>query len=378
MLAARHGRLRRPARALGYPGRTGDADFVQRIIDAMAHNMNTTHRSSPVLPGLLMAATLSVALLTTAPAQPARDWFQITDGVFRNHMEYHQLKLAKGGETVLADVKGPGKVTYFYITDDTQVRWYPGLVLKVFWDDEAEPSIQVPLADFFGAMGGKTIDYQSAALQINHACYMCYLPMPFSQRARFLLVNDGDRDYSQSVAYGIDYEQDPRYATEKSRLHAVWRRSNPVEGGLHTLLEARGRGHFVGNMLQVFTKWNGWWGEGDTIFHLDGEKITHTPGTEDEYGSCWGFEHTYSYLYSGYLQNDKGSNRMYRWYLTNPVRFQKTLKVEIQNQRYQNGQIPSRDDYSSVAFWYQEEPHQTAALQPFAERTGASRAAEYK
>jgi hypothetical protein len=41
-------------------------------------------------------------------------------------------------------------VPYFYITDDTQVRWYPGLVLKVFWEEEAEPSIQVPLSDFFG------------------------------------------------------------------------------------------------------------------------------------------------------------------------------------------------------------------------------------
>jgi hypothetical protein len=71
----------------------------------------------------------------------------------------------------------------------------------------------------------------------------------------------------------------------------------------------------------------------DTIFRLDGKPMTHTPGTEDEYGSCWGFEHLYSYLYSGYLQMEKGDNRMYRWYVANPVRFQESLKVEIQNQR---------------------------------------------
>jgi hypothetical protein len=207
---------------------------------------------------------------------------------------------------------------------------------------------------------------------------MCYLPMPFARRARFLLANDGDRDYSQSVAYGIDYEEDSRYATEKSRLHGAWRRSNPVEGGLHTLLEVRGRGHYVGNVLQVYTKWGGWWGEGDTVFHLDENSITHTPGTEDEYGACWGFEHTYSYLYSGYLLNGQGTNRMYRWYLANPVRFQKSLKVEIQNQRYQDGQVPSRDDYTSMAFWYQEEPHQPFTLQPFSQRASASRAIDYK
>jgi hypothetical protein len=86
--------------------------------------------------------------------------------------------------------------------------------------------------------------------------------------------------------------KDPLYATEKSRLHCTWRRSNPVEGGPHNLLEARGRGHYVGNVLQVHTKWGGWWGEGDAIFHLDEKTITHTPGTEDEYGACWGFEHT--------------------------------------------------------------------------------------
>ena len=78
-------------------------------------------------------------------------------------------------------------------------------------------------------------------VQINHACYMCYLPMPFSRRARFVLANDGERDYSQSVAYGIDYEQGAAFAEEKSRLHCAWRRSNPVKDGLHTLLEPRGR-----------------------------------------------------------------------------------------------------------------------------------------
>jgi hypothetical protein len=280
------------------------------------------------------------------------------------------LEVPKGKETVLADLKGPGKVTYFYITDDTQVHWYPGLVLKVFWDDETEPSVQTPLSDFFGAIGGKTIEYQSTFMQINHGCYMCYLPMPFSRRARFILANDGDRDYSQSVAYGIDYEEGPALAREKSRLHCAWHRSNPVQNGLHTLLETRGRGHYVGNFLQVHTQFGGWWGEGDTIFHLDGQSMTHTPGTEDEYGSCWGFGHTYSYLYSGYLEMENGDNRMYRWYAANPVRFQQSLKVQIQNQ-HQNGTptTSDADDYTSVAFWYQEEPPQRSPLQSFGERT---------
>ena len=121
-----------------------------------------------------MAAWLGIAGLGSAQSLP--DLYRTTEGVSQNHVEYHQLALAQGSETTLADLKkGPGKVTYFYITDVTQVHWYPGLVLKVFWDDETEPSIQTPLADFFEAMGGKTIDSQSAPMQINHACYMCYV-----------------------------------------------------------------------------------------------------------------------------------------------------------------------------------------------------------
>ena len=105
------------------------------------------------------------------------------------------------------------------------------------------------------------------------------------------------------------------------------------DDGLHTILDVHGSGHYVGNFLQVFTRYAGWWGEGDTIFDLDGKTMTHTPGTEDEYGSCWEFGHTFSYMYAGYIQNEAGKNRMYRWYVTNPVRFQKSLKVVIQNQR---------------------------------------------
>ena len=194
----------------------------------------------------IIIASLFVALTERVPAQSAWDLYRITDGVTRTETAFHPVSVPIGREVVLADLKGPGKVTYFYITDDTIGKWYPGLVLNVFWDDATEPSICVPLSDFFGAVAGRSVDYQSAVMQINHACFMCYLPMPFSQRARFVLANDGDPNYSQKVAYGIDFEQRASSIGEKSRLHCEWRRSNPVRNGLHT-----------------------------------------SPGTEDEYGSCW-------------------------------------------------------------------------------------------
>jgi hypothetical protein len=340
---------------------------------------------TPLASVLLVGACVLAAGVSTRAQAQVQGLFRITDGSFANHVEYHRIDLPPGKEMVLADIGGPGKITYFYYTDDSNGHasdgsgsMYPGLVLEVFWDDAAEPSIRVPLWAFFGAFDGKTIDYQSLPMQINHYCYASYLPLPFSRRARFVLVNDGDEVYSRSVAYGLDYESDSVFATEKSRLHVAWSRSNPTRAGMHQLLETTGKGHYIGNFLQVNTKYKGWWGEGDTIFHVDGKALTHTPGTEDEYGSCWGFEHTYSYVYSGYIQMDEGKNRMYRWYIANPVRFQKSLKVEIQNQRAEGGAlVPSRDDYTSVAFWYQEGAHPASALPRYAERVAPSRAAEY-
>jgi len=333
---------------------------------------------------LVGACVLAAGISTQAQAQ-LQSIFRITDGSFANHVEYHTIDLPPGKEMVLADIEGPGKITYFYYTDDSHGHasdgsgfMYPGLVLEMFWDDAAAPSIRVPLWAFFGAFDRKTIEYQSLPLQINHYCYASYLPLPFSRRARLVLANDGDEVYSRSVAYGVDYESDAAFASEKSRLHVAWSRSNPTRGGMHQLLETTGKGQYIGNFLQVNTKYEGWWGEGDTIFHVDGKALTHTPGTEDEYGSCWGFEHTYSYVYSGYIQMDEGKNRMYRWYIANPVRFQKSLEVEIQNQRADGGaQVPSRDDYTSVAFWYQEGAHPAPALPPYAERVAPSRGAEY-
>ena len=334
----------------------------------------STRRISFIL--TLMVVGLFSAWRQSANSQPASELYRITAGVTRSQMNFHQVEVAKGQEHVLADFKGPGKVTYFYITDDTVGKWYPGLVLKVYWDEKPYPCIQMPLADFFGAIAGKAVDYPSALLQINHACFMSYLPMPFSKRARFVLANDGDRDYSQKVAYGIDVEENATYTKEQSRLHCEWRRSNPVTNGLHTILATQGRGQYVGSILQTVSKSPGvWFGEGDTIFHLDGKAVDHTPGTEDEYGSCWEDPHwrTFASPYCGHVLNENGVNRMYRWYVANPVRFQRSLKVEIQNQ-HNNGTptTSDADDYTSVAFWYLEGPHEVYPLPAFKDRTASS------
>lgn len=328
-----------------------------------------------------LVAPLSAVLVSIPALAQVQDIYRIDQGRFQSHVEYHEVKLAPGQEMVLGDLMGPGKVTYFYYTDSMAQEGvnYQGLVLEVFWDDAKEPSIRVPLWNFFGAFGRRTIDYQSLLMQINHFCYMSYLPMPFSKHARFVLLNDGTETYSPSAAWGIDYERNPQFEHEISRLHVAWSRSNPTHDSIHPILEISGKGQYIGNFLEVNSNYAGWWGEGDTIFNVDGEKLTHSPGTEDEYGSAWEFSHTFSYLYSGYIQMDEGMNRMYRWYYANPVRFQKSLQVQIQDQRSDmtGKQIPSRDDFTSVAFWYQEGAHPAPTLSSYSERVAASRGDTY-
>ena len=305
-----------------------------------------------------------------------KDLYRPKPGVSANALQYKDISIEPGKEIELAIFMDAGLITYFYITDNSYGNIYNGLVLKIYWDDSKYPSVNVPLGDFFGAMNGRVIDYESIIMQINHYCYMSYVPMPFSKGARIVLANDGDSVYKRVVAYGIDYLKDQPFDGNEMRLHCFWTRSNPTNGK-HEILDIKGDGHYIGNFLQVSTKSRKWWGEGDTDFIIDGDALKHTPGTEDEYGSCWGFGHKYSYMYSGYIEDTNGAYRMYRWYLANPIVFKKKLNVTIQNQYLNSGkQVDANDDYVSIAFWYQRGAH-PVQLKPYQERIAASNATKY-
>lgn len=137
----------------------------------------------------VLVACVAIICTATAKAQLG-DLFRTTGGFFANHLEYHRITSPPGKEFVTADLAGPGKITYFCYTDDSHFHptegtgfMYPGLVLEIFWDDAAEPSVRLPLWSYFSAFERQTFDYQSLPMQINHYCYMSYLPMPFSKRA---------------------------------------------------------------------------------------------------------------------------------------------------------------------------------------------------
>ena len=216
-----------------------------RISSLDAERFNHDQRSIDC--SALAPAVLLGLLGQEACAQGLADVYKIRDVSSGSHVEYHSIKIPRGSEVVLADLAGPGKVTYWYFTDDTFGKIYPGLVLKAFWDDERPEHRGAP-GRLLRCHGRPYHPLPVRALKIEHFCYMCYLPMPFARRARFVLANDGDRDYSQSAAFGFDHENGEDYAREQSRLHYAWRRSKPVKGGVHTLLDVKGRGHYLGKV----------------------------------------------------------------------------------------------------------------------------------
>lgn len=280
-----------------------------------------------------------------------------------------------GGESLtLGEIEGPGIIRHIWIT--CEPKHWRSVILRLFWDGEETPSVEVPLGDFFASgWCERTIVNSQPISVMTGGGLNSYWPMPFRRRARVTVENRGT-DIPQFF-YQIDYtlEEVPEDA---AYLHAQWRRSNPVEGGIHTILDGiRGRGHFVGTYLAWQANSNGWWGEGEVKFYIDGDDEFPTicgTGTEDYVGGAWAFEQRQGegYLpftspYLGFHQitdvDDFGqANRrfgMYRWHIPDPIVFDEDLRVDVQALGWRSGgrYLVLRDDIASTAVWYQTEPH---------------------
>ncbi|CAI9402254.1 glycoside hydrolase family 172 protein [Aestuariimicrobium sp. T2.26MG-19.2B] len=284
-----------------------------------------------------------------------------------------------GHETVtLADIEGPGCLQHLWLT--VHPSWWRRLVLRMYWDDEDAPSVETPLGDFFANGWCERANVASMPIAVNPAGgFNSYWQMPFRQRARITienLVGDVCQGFYYQATYALSWVPD-----DAAYFHAQWRRSAPLgRGEVHTLLDGvSGQGHYVGTYLAWQANNNGWWGEGEIKFHLDGDEwptICGT-GTEDYFGGAWNFEQpqgqygVYSTPWLGLHQviQPDGLYRMnqrfgmYRWHVPDPIRFSSDLRVTIQalgwgSERDGEGRyLPLRDDIASTTFWYQSEPH---------------------
>jgi hypothetical protein len=276
----------------------------------------------------------------------------------------------------LADFQGPGAIQSIWMTPTGNWRFS---ILRFYWDDEAEPSVECPVGDFFANGWGSFAPLTSLAVCVNPgSAFNCYWQMPFHKKARITLENIDEAD--MVLYYQINYTLTDVPA-DAACFHAQFRRVNPLPyKDVYTLLEGvEGKGQYVGTYMAWGVHNTGWWGEGEIKFFIDGDKEFPTicgTGTEDYFCGSYNFENKaagkyqeFTTPYTGLAQvirpdgvyNSQQRFGLYRWHIPDPVRFEKDLKVTIQALGWRSGgrYLPLQDDIASVAYWYQKEPHKS-------------------
>jgi hypothetical protein len=276
----------------------------------------------------------------------------------------------------LAEIQGPGAIQHMWMTPSGNLRFS---ILRIYWDGEASPSVEVPFGDFFACGWGKYAQISSLAVCDNPGRgFNSYWVMPFRKSCKITIENIDQEPLI--IYYQIDYML-TAVPDEAAYFHAQFRRSNPLPYKTdHVILDGvKGWGHYVGTYLAWGVHNNGWWGEGEIRFFMDGDTRFPTiagTGTEDYFCGSGDFdtgppnaEHYTEFTspYSGLAQvirpdgHYEANTRfsLYRWHIMDPVRFEQDLKVTIQALGWRSGDryLPLQDDISSVAYWYQTEPH---------------------
>jgi hypothetical protein len=281
----------------------------------------------------------------------------------------------KAHETfTLADISASGCINHIWMTPTGNWRHE---IIRFYWDGEDAPSVEAPVGDFFACGLGQYAQVSSPPVCVNPgSAFNCYWPMPFHKSAKITLENIDEKD--MVLYYQVDYAQS-KIPADAAYFHAQFRMESPVKTkGLYTLLEGvKGKGQYVGTYMTYQTHGSGWWGEGEMKFYIDGDDkfpTICTTGTEDYFCGSYDFEdrqaHRYvpfSTPYTGLIQvipPDKvyvpeQKFGLYRWHITDPVRFNTDLKVQIQDLGWQSGgrYAQLQDSISTVSFWYQTLPH---------------------
>lgn len=279
----------------------------------------------------------------------------------------------KPGETfTLADIEGPGAIQHIWMTPTGNWRFS---ILRIYWDDEKEPSVECPVGDFFGMGWGEYSPLNSLAICVNPgSAFNCYWTMPFRRKCRITMENINPND-PMVLYYQIDYAL-TEVPEDAAYFHAQFRRNHYNETSDYTMIDnVKGKGQYVGTYMAWGVHNNGWWGEGEIKFFMDGDTQYPTicgTGTEDYFCGSYNFDREGKYTefstpYAGLHQviRPDGTYRsqerfgMYRWHITDPVRFEKDLKITMQDLGWRVGgrYLPQKSDISSVVFWYQAEPH---------------------
>jgi hypothetical protein len=293
----------------------------------------------------------------------------------------------KAGETfVLADIQEGGAIQQIWMTPTGVWRWS---ILRIYWDDQEQPSVECPIGDFFACGWGTRENFaqlNSLAVCVNPgSAFNCYWEMPFRKRCRITLENVAPEP--MRLYYQINYTL-TEVPEDCAYFHAQFRRVNPLPyKDVYTIVDGiTGRGQFVGTYMAWGVNNAGWWGEGEIKFFMDGDQEFPTiagTGTEDYFCGSYNFEdqktkqyREFSTAYAGLPQiirpdgtyQSQTRFSMYRWHILDPIRFETDLRVTIQALGWRSGgrYLPLQDDIASVAYWYQTLP--TAGFPPLLDR----------
>ncbi|MCL2097112.1 MAG: DUF2961 domain-containing protein [Oscillospiraceae bacterium] len=282
------------------------------------------------------------------------------------------ITLPKKSVVTIAEIEGQGSITHIWIT--VAEIAYRNCILRMYWDGESEPSVEVPVGDFFCCGHGLRTKINSMPVSVNPSGgFNSYFPMPFRKSCKITIENCHKDDIG-GFFYQFDYMLCD-IPENMAYFHAQWRRSMTTrEYPEHIILDGvQGQGHYAGVYLAWEQLSNGWWGEGELKCYIDGDGEYPTycgTGTEDYFGGAWCFGDTYSTPFLGYPFWKKDGNEipkhgLYRFHVLDPIRFERDIKVTIQALGwYPNGKYePLTDDIASTVYWYQTHPH--AKFPPF-------------
>jgi hypothetical protein len=339
----------------------------------------------------LFCSVLSQPLLARTQLSPKIDLTQQQDYVLKRvsssdpsgaNADFRQLD--PGGVLTLVNADGPGMLTHMWFTVASPEAYHlKKLVLRIYWDHETTPSVEAPLGDFFGLGLGEYHRWESELLSVgSDKALNSFFSMPFQKHARITVSNEGQQKVD-NFYFNLDYRA---YSQPLPRgtlyFHAQFRQAQPNHGWTsdwlkngdpkvdrktnldgqenYVWLDAAGRGHFAGLTMSVLQNQDGWWGEGDDMFFIDGEARPSIAGTgsEDYFLGAWDFGgHPFSYrLYGAPVVGEEragSKSSVYRFHLDSPIPFTKSIRATIEH-----GHANHRsDNFYSVAYWYQSEPH---------------------
>lgn len=301
-------------------------------------------------------------------------------------------RIEAGQTLTLAEIKGPAAITHIWITIATNEAYHlKKLIFRMYWDGEATPSVEAPIGDFFGLGTGEYVEWKAAPMNVAPLRSLnSYWFMPFARSGRVTVENQGALPVG-AFYYNFDVRRLKALPASTAYFHAQYRQATPNKGtstnwttnqeaakgvknldgeGNYVMLEATGRGHFVGVTHAVIQNQDLWWGEGDEMIFIDGARVPQIVGTgsEDYYTGSWDFQKPFSYPYAGAplvgVELAGSRSLAYRFHIEDAIPFRQSIRVTMEHGHGNH----RADNWSTVAYWYQLEPHGEFPALPTAEQ----------